>query len=224
MKWSDVTVEQFADISELLQEGLTHTDLVLEVGDILIGGVPDDMPVHEFDELKKKIAFVSTPFSATPVQTIKDGENTYSLVRYASLNYAKWIDLDVYLTENSLSEAIAPCAAILYETSEDVIEKLPITEVYGAIQDYIKYRKGVLEKFRGFLLAEDDEEEEDEELEETDEKPVEEEQPSSRAVWLGTVYDLANGDVTKAQDIFKLPHLLVFNWHSIAQGRGSRQQ
>jgi hypothetical protein len=84
----------------------------------------------------------------------------------------------------------------------------PITHHYATLENYIKYRLQILDTYKG--LFEDNEEDDDEE----EEKEVKEKK-STTENWLNIIYQLSKGDITKANEVTNLPHIMVLNWLSL---------
>jgi hypothetical protein len=86
-----------------------------------------------------------------------------------------------------------------------------VVDVYGAMESYLKYRTDLLTKVN---LFEKDEQEEE----------IEEEEEPTPYTWELVAYDLSDGDVVRANELFKMPHLLILNWMMLKEYVISRQQ
>lgn len=209
IEWTEITVEQYIEIQDLLEDDLTSTEFLLELGDIFFE-LPEDIPVRKLKDLKGALSFIKDEVPKSSTKQIEE----YPVKRFQSLSYSEFIELDVILSTKSEQDSIEKSIRILYGLPKDFdILSLPIVEVYGTQSAYIDYREDVLTRYQSVFTLDDNEEE-------IDEEPKE--KPNPRKVWLGTLFGLANGDITKAKEILALGHIFVFNWVSTAESLKSR--
>ena len=144
----------------------------------------------------------------------------------------EYIDLDYYFNDNYHTNLDKICA-ILYRQSkvnewgEVVLETydydinvraekfldLPITDVYGIVAEFLKFRENFLDVYKNLfgeaeeeLTADDKAAMEPEEI-----KEVEAEVKNNKWSWERMIYGLTNGDITKSEAVGALPLTYVFN-------------
>lgn len=199
MTWNDVSVEEFIELTELQQEELTPTERQLESIAIISGEDTDDLTEVELDELVKEYSWINT----NPKSDAKPP-------RFEKLSLGSIISLEKFVTEKAPLLNIDKVCALLYErgdfqTDVEYIRNQPVPEYYKATESYLTYRKKLLENYDDLFL--NDSEEEDDEV---DAEP--QDQVQTRWAWMRLVYDLCDGDITKANAVLDLPHLMVLNW------------
>jgi hypothetical protein len=145
----------------------------------------------------------------------------------------EYIDLDYYFTNNYITN-LANICAILYRQSktnewgEEIIEPyeydctiradrfldLPITDVYGIINEFLKFRDNFLNTYQNLFQGEELPElttEQKAELTAEELKEEEENKTDSKWSWERMIYGLCNNDLTKSDKIGGLPLTYVFN-------------
>jgi hypothetical protein len=198
--WDKVTVAQYIEIKELDANDLTPLELMLERIAILTDNDYFDLYEDELNDILIEYEWINTP----PLTNQKTS--------FKHLTFGNFIDLENYCTEKTPIENIDKiCATIKgYESITFECQKIlneSIVDHYGTLENYIKYRLQILEKYKG--LFEDEDPEPDEEEEEIKEKKTTGEN------WLNIIYQLAKGDVTKANEVTELSHIMVLNWLSL---------
>jgi len=91
---------------------------------------------------------------------------------------------------------------------------LPITDVYGLIHEFLKFRDNFLKTYENLFTGDLDTPLTDEEKANMDPeeiKEIEKEQTQVKWSWEQTIYGLTNGDITKSDKIGVLPLVYVFN-------------
>lgn len=212
LTWNDCTVEQWQEVLEIIAtKGILPTDFVLEIGDVFFD-IPDDLGERDLRKLKTAISFIKSPVS----EKYKQEVNGNQIKKLSRLSLANYIDLDVLLVNNSLTDALPNAVKILYDLN-DAVYDVKITDVYGAVMEFRTYRKQVGEKYPTVFDSDEDGEfpegyePEPEELEEANKGRSTDEQ------WLTVVFGLTQGDITKYQHVMSLPHILVFNWVALGE-------
>jgi len=209
-RWQEITIDQWIEIQELRSEELTGSEFFIEASYILDPGFDDDeLTAEDLRNIRKELSFINT--TPTPI-------NPQKTVEFRSLPLGKFIDLETYLTKHPLHDKIFEVGDILFPLRVAGHDK--IVEVIGGINDYLKYRENLLDKYKGIFQVEEDE---DYEPEEGEEHEPEEDTPESKWGWLAVVYNLAAGDITKVNDIMNMPHIMVLNWASMRQDFAARQ-
>ena len=229
-QWSEVTLEQFIEISEIDKEqGAYHYNS--EILSIVSNEPPENIEDIDIDELKDYIEQCKWALSQ-PSNKYKQELLGMKIKPFNKLCLYEYIDLDYYFNDNYLTNLDKICA-ILYRQSkvnewgEVVLETydydihlradkfldLPITEVYGIVNEFLKFRENFLEVYKNlFGEAEDELTAEDKAAMDPDEiKEVEKEVKNNKWSWEHMIYGLTNGDITKSEAVGSLPLTYVFN-------------
>lgn len=229
-QWSDITVEQFLEISEIDKtQGVNayNSDLL---------AIVTNMSYDEIDELDlDEMVLIVAQFkwaNTQPSNQYKHELLGMKIKPLCKLCLFEYIDLDYYFNNNYHTNLDKICA-ILYRQSkvnewgEVVLETydydihiraekfldLPITEVYGIVAEFLKFRENFLDVYQnlfgegeGSLTADEKMTMEPEEIIE-----VEAEVKNSKWSWERMIYGLTNGDITKSSAVGDLPLTYVFN-------------
>lgn len=198
MNWNDVNVSEYIEIKELSVDELTPTELMLESIYIVSGENYNNVDDDELTDILSQYEWLLT--SPIPVK---------NKVSFKRISYGTWIDLNKFSYPKSPYLNVEKISALMtgYELFEDKCKEIleePITYHIGIVDQWLEYRHKLINNYSD-LFEDSDDEEEDEPLEK-------DEVVLQRWANERIVYDLAKGDITKAQDVLKLPHLLVFNW------------
>jgi hypothetical protein len=219
-------VEQFLEIRRLSSEdGMFNyqIDVLSALTDSNISQF-EDLDIDELGELTKQIKWIQSE----PSRRYKNKLDKYVLKPFTKLSLGEFIDLEHYFSNNYL-EHFCHILALLYRRTsknvygDDIIEPYeysprdrldwyldyPITDVYGLIPEYIKYRENFTNTYTNLLT---DVVTDDEVLEDADEiKEQKREQEKQKFAWESTIMALCNDDLSKFNDILKMPVVLVFN-------------
>ena len=229
--WSQVTLEQFIEISKIDKtQGAYHYNS--EALSILADEDIETIEELDIDELNALIKQVSW-YSHQPPNRYQAEILGLKLKAFSKLELYEWIDLEYLFTNDYVENLDKICAILyrqtkLYEWKEEVMEPydfdlnnraeqfldLPITDIYGIINEFIKFRKHFYETYKNLFGDVDDTDLSDEEKakltkEELDE--IEAEKKASKWSWEQMIYSLCNGDLTKAEKLGKLKLTFVFN-------------
>ena len=229
-QWSDISLEQFIEISDIEKSlGSSHynAEIISILTDVSIDEV-DELDIDELTELVAQFKWSNTQ----PSKQYKHEVLGMKIKPLSKLCLFEYIDLDYYFNDNYLTNLDKICA-ILYRQSkvnewgEVVLETydydihlradkfldLPITEVYGIVNEFLKFRDNFLEVYKNlFGEAEDELTAEDKAAMDPDEiKEVEKEVKNNKWSWEHMIYGLTNGDITKSEAVGSLPLTYVFN-------------
>ena len=198
--WNNVTVAQYKEIKDLDSSDLTPLELILERIAILTDNDYFDLYEDELNDILIEYEWINTP----PLTNQKSNFN--------HLTFGNFIDLENYCTEKTPIENIDKiCATIKgYKSVTFECQKIlneSIVDHYTTLENYIKYRLQILDKYKGLFEDEDPEHDEDE-------KEIKEKKTTGEN-WLNIIYQLAKGDVTKANEVTELSHIMVLNWLSL---------
>lgn len=214
MKWLDISVEDWIEIQELINDDLTASELALELELFFNEDFNDDISALELRELREKWRFVhyDPPKSKDSIEHLP----------FKSMFTHSAIDLETYLTKYQLHEVIEKVIPLLFGD----IKVEHISQVYYAVPQYLKYRKELIEKFAGLFGGVDNDDDDDDEL--NDQELIDEieeinpNSPESKWGWLAVVYNMAGGDITKVDDIMTKTFISVLNWASMRKDFESR--
>ena len=229
--WSQVTLEQFIEFSAIDKEqGAYHynSEALSILSDESIDTI-EDLDVDEMAELVAEAKWCTSE----PSKRYKHELLGMKFKPLNKLTLFEYIDLDYYFNNNYITNLDKVCA-ICYrhskvnEWGDEVLEPyefdctiraerfldLPITDVYGIVHEFLKYRDTFLKNYENLFSGELDEElSEDErrELDPEEVKEIEQEQKLAKWSWEQTIYGLTNGDITKSEKVGALPLIYVFN-------------
>lgn len=152
-------------------------------------------------------------------------------IPFENLTLGEWIDLEYYISK---PDTILEIMAIIFRKFEPETDFEPIKfEPYGdwlnhrtnlflevQVEDvwnlrveYLKFRENILNQYSGLFTSELEDETDElttEELEEYN-RIKELEQKQQAFNWELIIMELVNGDITKFEDVLKMPLILVFN-------------
>lgn len=230
-QWSEVTLEQFIEISEIDKEqGAYHYNS--EILSIVSNEPPENIEDIDIDELKDYIEQCKWALSQ-PSNKYKQELLGMKIKPFNKLCLYEYIDLDYYFTNNYIKN-LANICGILYRQSklnewgEEIIEPyeydctiradkfldLPITDVYGIINEFLKFRENFLNTYQNLFQGDEPPEltaEAKAKLTPDELKEEEEDKKASKWSWERMIYGLCNNDLTKSDKIGGLPLTYVFN-------------
>jgi hypothetical protein len=229
-KWSNISVEQFIEISQIDKEqgaNSYNSELISIVTDMTYDEV-DELDLDEMVQMVNDMKWSNTQ----PSKQYKSELLGMRIKPLSKLCLFEYIDLDYYFNDNYHTNIDKICA-ILYRQSkvnewgEVVLETydydihiraekfldLPITEVYGIVAEFLKFRENFLDVYKNlFGEAEEDLTAEDKAAMEPEEiKEVEKEVKENKWSWERMIYGLTDGDITKSEAVGALPLTYVFN-------------
>ena len=225
-QWSQISVSQFLELNSLSSEdGIFnyHIDVLSALTDSDISYF-EELELNELSELTKQIKWLQSD----PSRRYKNKLDNYVLKPFSKLTLGEFIDLEHYFSNNYLDHFCHILALLYRRTSknvygDDIIEPYdysprdrldwyldyPITDVYGLIPEYLKYRENFTNTYTNLLV---DVVTDDEVLEDADEiKEQKREQQKQKFAWESTIMALCNDDLSKFNSILEMPVVLVFN-------------
>jgi len=184
----------------------------------------EELDIDELSELTSQIKWLQSD----PSRRYKNKLDKYVLKPFSKLTLGEFIDLEYYFSNNYLDNFCHILALLYRRTSknvygDDIIEPYdyspkdrldwyldyPITDVYGIIPEYLKYRESFTNTYTNLLV---DVVPDDEVLEDVDEiKEQKREQEKQKFAWESTIMALCNDDLSKFNDILNMSVVLVFN-------------
>ena len=229
-KWSEITLEQFIEINEIDKEQGANgynSELLAIVTDMSY----DEIDELDLDDMVQMVADMKWS-NTQPSKQYKHELLGMQIKPLSKLCLFEYIDLDYYFNDNYHTNLDKICAILYRQTKvnewgEVVLETydydinvraekfldLPITEVYGIVSEFLKFRENFLEVYKNlFGEAEDELTAEDKAAMDPDEiKEVEKEVKNNKWSWEHMIYGLTNGDITKSEAVGSLPLTYVFN-------------
>jgi len=224
--WNQISVEQFLEIRRLSSEdGMFNYQI-----DVL--SALTDSNISEFEELDIDELTVLTEqikwINSEPSKRYKNKLDKYVLKPFTKISLGEFIDLEHYFSNNYLDHFCHILALLYRRTSknvygDDIIEPYnyspsdrldwyldyKITDVYGLIPEYIKFRENFTNTYTNLLV---DVVPDDEVLDDADEiKEQKREQEKQKFAWESTIMALCNDDLSKFNDILDMSAVLVFN-------------
>ncbi len=182
------------------------------------------MDIDELVKITNNLKFINSE----PSKKYKTTLDKYQLKKFSKLNLGEFIDLEYYFSNNYLDHFCHIIALLYRRTSkndygDDVMEQYnyspsdrldwfldyKITDVYGLIPEYLKFRENFTNTYTNLL---DDVQTDDEVLDNPDEiKEQKKEKDKQRYAWEYTIMSLCNNDVTKFNQVLDMPVVLIFN-------------
>ena len=225
-QWSQISVSQFLELNRLSSEdGLFNykIDVLCILTDKDVSYF-EELELNELSELTKQIKWLQSD----PSRRYKNKLDNYVLKPYSKLSLGEFIDLEHYFSNNYLDHFCHILALLYRRTSkniygDDIIEPYnyspsdrldwyldyKITDVYGIIPEYLKYRENFTNTYTNLLV---DVVTDDEVLEDADEiKEQKREQQKQKFAWESTIMALCNDDLSKFNSILNMSVVLVFN-------------
>ncbi len=184
----------------------------------------EELDIDELSELTSQIKWINSE----PSKRYKNKLDKYVLKPFTKISLGEFIDLEHYFSNNYLDHFCHILALLYRRTSkniygDDIIEPYnyspsdrldwyldyKITDVYGLIPEYIKFRENFTNTYTNLLV---DVVPDDEVLEDADEiKEQKREQEKQKFAWESTIMALCNDDLSKFNSILDMSVVLVFN-------------
>ena len=229
-KWSNISLEQFIEISEIDKEQGANgynSDLLAIVTDMSYDEV-DELDIDEMVQMVADMKWANTQ----PSKQYKHELLGMKIKPLSKLCLFEYIDLDYYFNDNYHTNLDKICAILYRQTKvnewgEVVLETydydinvraekfldLPITDVYGIVAEFLKFRENFLDMYKNlFSEAEEELTADDKAAMEPEEiKEVEAEVKNNKWSWERMIYGLTDGDITKTEAVGALPLTYVFN-------------
>jgi hypothetical protein len=224
--WNQISVEQFLEIRRLSSEdGMFNyqIDVLSALTDSNISDF-EELDIDELTVLTEQIKWINSE----PSKRYKNKLDKYVLKPFTKISLGEFIDLEHYFSNNYLDHFCHILALLYRRTSknvygDDIIEPYnyspsdrldwyldyKITDVYGLIPEYIKFRENFTNTYTNLLV---DVVPDDEVLDDADEiKEQKREQEKQKFAWESTIMALCNDDLSKFNDILDMSAVLVFN-------------
>lgn len=232
--WDDVYLDQFMALKKL-DNDVSFYLRQSQVLAILTDTLPEDecwedMDVEELTSAIKGLGWLKFEPSSQPVNSF----NGYTAIDIEKLTFGEWIDLEHYFQD--YFENLPIIAAIIYRLTKqdewgnivyqknnsynlqkraDSFLELPITYFFWLIRYYLDFKERIMSTYETLFEPVINEEDLDEEnIEDYDpdmQKQIEYEETAKKWSWENILYKLANGDVTKYDQITDMPFIFIMN-------------
>jgi hypothetical protein len=230
-QWSQVTLEQFIEFNQIAKDqgAYYYNSEALSILSNEPIEVIEDFDVDELTELIRENNWCASE----PSKRYKHEVLGMKFKPFSKLTLYEYIDLDYFFTDNYITNLHKVCAILyrqtkLNEWGDEIMEPydfdcniraekyldLPITDVYGIVHEFLKFRENFLKTYENLFTGESDTPLTDEEKANMDPeeiKEIEQEEKQAKYSWEQTIYGLTNGDITKSDKIGVLPLVYVFN-------------
>jgi len=219
--WKQIKVDQYVELRSLKEEDFGSLFLYnLELLAILTDTDADELEDLTADELTEQINQIR--WIGREPAGFSNRVLDYTLTPLKRISLGEFIDLEHYFSNDYVKNLTNICAIRYRKTDEkynydptdraDEFNELPITDVYGIIPEYLKFREEFIKAYENLFMPDI---EETDELDPEDKREEEEEKKSQKWSWERIIYDLCNGDITKVDQVTELPLVMVFNFLSM---------
>ena len=221
--WNQIKVDQFIELHNLNEEGLGSLFLYqLESLAIITDEDADEIDItpNELIEILNSLSWVKNEPRGYSAKL-----GGLSFRPFTFLTLGEFIDLEHYFSEDYINNLPTICAILYRHTKTDewgnvvyepykfipqdraaLFLELPITDVYGIIQLYLKFRAEFIERYSFIFNPEIEDEDE------MDEEDKQAEHVENKWSWEMLLYSLSGEDITKVDHITDLPLVFVFNF------------
>lgn len=234
--WESVSVSFWKELIQLKPTDFKNQyEYKLELLYTLLGSDGDDLDIDELDidEVIEILNSISWLFNE-PSLDFKKEINGLRVKNINRLTLGEFIDLESF-TKNGYIENIELVASIIYKRFKedewgneieepyiyDIYKRAEsfkdcnITDIYGILKFYIDWKSKFMDTFNtlfedpDFDKIEDEDKLSPEELEEI-RREIEKDKKKAAFNWHLLIYNLADGDITKLDDITNLPVNYIF--------------
>lgn len=235
--WNDITINQFIQLRQIKKEDYAsyYTYKVEELSVLYDISVDDEFWMDiDVDKLKVKIDEFKW-LDKSPTTSFKNETNGFRFIGFNNLKVGEFIDLD-YLFAINYYDKLPDICSILYrkfrvnewghieleprefdndERYNEFLE-LPITDVYGIISGYLSFKNKFMDAYNN-LLNEPDLPDEVEDDEEEDDNKLSKDMTElyTKWSWESLIYEFANRDITKFNEVLGLSLIFFFNIQSM---------
>lgn len=247
--WHEVKLYQFKELRQLSEVGgffNTQLETLAILADVPTEQL-EDLDLEEISKLFKSVKWVLNEPKKGLTDVLTIDEDTYILKPFKKLTLDEFIDLEYFL-QNDYLKHITHIVSVFWRRTEvdkwgnmhfepyifspfdrqEDFEEVNVTEIYGIVPEYLKYREEFMKKYENLFQQPD--EEEDEPIEAKDFDSIEEykaelkEREQSKKArkwgWESLLFDLTEGDITKVKAVGELPLIFVFNMLAMRKEMG----
>ncbi len=232
--WDSVYLDQFIELVKINDKDISFYNKQIEIVSILLDILPDDeewddVDTSELNDIIKSLKWISTE----PSNSYSEIINSYKCIDINNLTFGEFIDIDYLFSENNISNINKICSILYRKYKQDEwgniiyepygrydldlrkleFDELPITSVYGVIKKYREYKENIESIYNTIFEPKlnSDDLDDIEDLDDDDKVEMDREELMRRWGWENVIYKLADGDVTKYDDITNLPLIFILN-------------
>jgi hypothetical protein len=247
--WNDVRLFQFKELRQL-EKGEGYLAYQLDALAILADVDSEELEDLEIEELNKmfnSVKFVLSEPKKAFKSTLTIEEEDYIFKPFNKLTLFEFIDLEYFLTNDYIVH-ISHIASVFYRRIDkdkwnniefepyifspferfELFDDVFITDVYGILTDYLKYRENFMQKYENLFNDNDEDDDEEDDINDFDSveqykdslKQKEQGKKAKKWGWESLLYDLCEGDLTKMDDIGNQSLIFVFNMLSMRKDMG----
>ena len=233
--WDEIYYDQFLllkelDLSESSYYAKNISRLAILTDTLEDDEVWEDIDVEELSVMIKGLYWLKTEPSTDFSRKI--GDLTFKEIN--KISFGEFIDLEYYFSTDYFLHLPEICAILYRKTKQDewgntifepydniniderknLFNDLPISNIYGIIKEYLKFKDLINNTYKNLFEITLDESELDEEPEAYDEEEQAEiayENKIAKWSWENVLNKLSNGDLTKYEDITNLSIIFILN-------------
>ena len=196
----------------------------------------NSLTIEDITELINRLSFINQP---PTTKFLIDISAEFKFKTFEELTLGEFIDIEYFFANNYIDNLtniltilyrkykigdwgqiqFEPYGIIDYSTRKNEFLEIPIGYVYGILNAYLQFRKEFMERYALIFEPEIEEEEEGEidprilqmMAENNEERNELEEKIQQKWSWEAMIYQLANNDITKVNEITDLGLIFVFN-------------
>lgn len=235
--WDGITLSQYLELTQLNPEDYeSQIEFVIEKLAIVTNSSSDDeyWELMSYTELLKVLESISFIQSSPPNKYKNVIMDKYHFIGFNNITLGGFIDLEYFLSDLGKffpivyrqkrqdefgNDIIEPYSSYNLDTRAEIFSDVPISYLFGLINEYIKFRDEIFNQYQG-LLAQSNQEDEEQlkkliegnpELAAEIEADKKEEMKEKKWGWERLLFHLSGGDFTKIDDILNLKLIFVFN-------------
>ena len=247
--WHNVKVYQFKELRQL-DRTQGYFTFQVDTLSILLDMDADELEEKDIDEINEMFDGFKWSLSE-PKKTYKHeltiDDNVYVFKDFKKLSLYEFIDLEYFLSNDYITH-ISHIASVFYRRIEldkwqnvefepyvfspferfELFDDVNITDVYGILTDYLKYRENFMQKYENLFNSTDEDDDEEDDIKDFDsvdeykanKEAIEQGKKARKWGWESLLYDLCEGDLTKTDQVGDLPLIFVFNMLSMRKEMG----
>jgi hypothetical protein len=247
--WHNVKLYQFKELRQL-DQNLGYFAFQLDTLAILADVDSDeleDLAIEELNNLFNSVKWVLHEPKKGFKSKLTIDEEDFIFKPFNKLTLFEFIDLEYFLS-NDYIKHLSHILSVFYrridkdkwnnvefepyifspfERFEQFDDQI-ITDVYGILTEYLKYRENFMQKYENLFNESDEDDEEEDDINDfnnVDEykdslKQKEDGKKARKWGWESLLFDLCEGDITKMDDVGNQSLIFVFNMLSMRKDMG----